>query len=92
MVMKRPPNGVSAYTTSTGGFSPNTVRRAIPKRIIYRSRSFMTFADEPGQDRRSMLGRVRPSARSPRRSTDHLHPMMLSTMAATGIALPSSFT
>ena len=65
---------------------------AMPKRIIFRSRSFMTFADRPGQARRSALGRVHPSARSPRRRTDHLQPMMLSTMAATGMALQSSFT
>ena len=87
MATKRQPNGVNEYSTSIGGFSPNTVRQAMPKRIIFRSRSFMTFCDSPGQARSMALGRVRPSASTWRSRTDHLQPMMLSTITATGMAL-----
>ncbi len=84
--MKRRPNGVNAYSTSTGGFSPNTVLRAMPKRVILRRRSFITFGERPGHARSSALGRRWPSAISCKRRTDHLQPTMLSTIAATGIA------
>jgi len=56
-VHEAPTKGVNRYSTSTGGFSPKTVRFRSPKRIILRSRSFITFEDRPGQARRKALGR-----------------------------------
>jgi hypothetical protein len=85
MRRNRRPNGVSRYATSRGGFSPHTVRRTMPKRVILRHRSFITLAERPGHARRNALGRLWPSAQSWSRRTDHLHPTMLSTIAATGM-------
>lgn len=87
--IKRRPKGVRRYSTSTGGFSPKTERCRMPKRIILRSRSFITFADSPGQALRNALGRLYPSAHNWSSRTDHLHPTMLSTIEATGMDLPS---
>jgi hypothetical protein len=73
-------------------YGPRITVRPLPKRSILRSRSFMTFADKPVDARSNALGRLHPSARSRRSPTDHLHPTMLSTIEATGMALASCVT
>ena len=63
----------------------------MPNRNIFRSLSFNTLGDSPGQARRIALGRRAPRAMSTRSRTDHLQPTMLSTIEATEIE-PEDFT
>ncbi len=62
-----------------GGFSPQTLRAVNANPWNLRSRSFMTFAESPGQLRSNALGRRGPIASWPSRRSDHLQPTMLLT-------------
>lgn len=77
------PNGVKLYSTSTGGFSPKTLRPRMPNRVSLRSRWCITFGDKPGHARNNALGRVGPRASTSRSRIDHLQPWWRVSWAAT---------